>query len=212
MTAGSPEIPYLSYDAIGEKAMAFLEEIGRSDTLPVDIEAIVELDLRLTIFSIPGLQDAMGMDAFLSGNLKEITVDQFVLQKRPNRYRFSLAHELGHLKLHASIYADSKFSTSQEWKDWHAELVEDDRSWLERHANAFAGYLLVPTAHLRAKFFDLLPEAKEKTRKCADKGLPADEALDHALSWMADRISPDFQVSPRALKIQLEREKLGNSI
>jgi hypothetical protein len=212
LTIDSPEIPYLSYDVIGEKAGAFLQEIGRVDTLPVDIETIVESDLGLHVIPIPGLRNVMGMDVFLSSNLKEITVDEFVFEKHLNRFRFSLAHELGHLKLHASIYAASEFSHSQEWKDWHAQLAEDDRSRLERQANVFAGYLLVPIAQLRNKFFALLPEAKEKIRKYADMGSPADEALDYAFIRMADRISPDFQVSSDTLRIQLEREKLGKHL
>ena len=105
MTVESAEIPYLPYRVIGEKATSFLAEIGRLDSLPVDVESIIECDLGLDIIPIPGLQRVIGAEAFLSSDLRGISVDQSVLENRINRYRFSLAHELGHLKLHLASIA-----------------------------------------------------------------------------------------------------------
>jgi len=202
------EIPFLPDDVIGEKARSFLEEIGRLDTLPIDSEAIVEFDLGLDIIPIPGLQQEIGTEAFLSSNLRGISVDQFILENRPNRYRFSLAHELGHLKLHSDIYAKSRFNNFQECKEWHNQLSNDDRFWLETHANSFAGHFLVPTAHLRKKFFDMLAEARQKIRQCTEIGFSKEEALDNTIIWISQMICPHFQVSSQVVKIRLERENL----
>ena len=92
------------------------------------------------------------MDGFISGDLTCIRVDQFVLEKRVNRYRFTLAHELGHWYLHRDLYAQLSFGSIDEWKRFQIEVDETDYGWLEYQAYAFAGLVLVPTGHLKAQF------------------------------------------------------------
>jgi len=92
------------------------------------------------------------VDGFISGDLTCIRVDQFVLEKRVNRYRFTLAHELGHWYLHRDLYAQLSFGSIDEWKRFQIEVDETDYGWLEYQAYAFAGLVLVPTGHLKAQF------------------------------------------------------------
>jgi Zn-dependent peptidase ImmA (M78 family) len=92
------------------------------------------------------------VDGFISSDLTGIRVDQFVLEKRVNRYRFTLAHELGHWCLHRSLYAELRFSSISDWKQFQIEVDETDYGWLEYQAYAFAGLVLAPTGHLKAQF------------------------------------------------------------
>jgi hypothetical protein len=40
---------------------------------------------------LPGLRDLLEVDGFISSDLSCISVDQFVLERRLNRYRFTLS-------------------------------------------------------------------------------------------------------------------------
>jgi Zn-dependent peptidase ImmA (M78 family) len=86
-------------------------------------------------------------------SLKTIRVDQGVFESRsPYRYRFSLAHELGHTELHRKIYEQIDFSTIDEWKAALKQIPEHLRSRLEFQAYDFAGLFLVPLDALRNRF------------------------------------------------------------
>jgi Zn-dependent peptidase ImmA (M78 family) len=88
--------PILSYDDINKRAEEFLREYKRNETLPVDIEAITEFDLGLNIFPFPNLQETYDVEGFISGDLNVIYVDEFIHFQQSARYRFALAHEIGH--------------------------------------------------------------------------------------------------------------------
>ncbi|MBS3918141.1 MAG: hypothetical protein KG012_04570 [Deltaproteobacteria bacterium] len=88
--------PILSYDDINKHAEDFLWKHKRNEIFPVDIEAIAEFDLGLNIFPFPNLQVIFDIEGFISGDLNVIYVDEFIYYQRPARYRFTLAHEIGH--------------------------------------------------------------------------------------------------------------------
>jgi len=97
----------------------------------------------------------------------------------PNRQHFTIAHELGHFRLHkGGRYIDT--DTSVRFRDQHPSL---ENAFEEREAHHFAGALLMPRGWLREAFF-------EKPFRAAD---------DEALAALASR----FQVSPQALSIRL---------
>jgi hypothetical protein len=77
--------PILSYEDINDRAVEFLNEHARGDTLPVDIDAIAEFDLGLNIFPFPRLQETFDVEGFISGDLTTIYVDEFVTGEPPNR-------------------------------------------------------------------------------------------------------------------------------
>ncbi len=52
------------------------------------------LIFELEIIPIDGIFDELRVDAFLTSDLKRIYVDQFAMQHRRRRYRFSLRHEV----------------------------------------------------------------------------------------------------------------------
>jgi len=90
------EVPYLSYEQIRARANDFLSQYNPSGIIPVPIEEIIEFALKINIVPIPGLQKALETDGFISSDFSTISVDQFVLEERERRYRFTLAHEIGH--------------------------------------------------------------------------------------------------------------------
>src|SRR3990172_7989294 len=93
-------VPHLSYDALRRRAHDFLQTHHPKGTIPIPIEEIIEFNFQVDIVPVPGLQDAFEVDGFISSDLKTITVDAFIYDRRPGHYRFTLAHELAHAVLH----------------------------------------------------------------------------------------------------------------
>jgi hypothetical protein len=141
-------IPRLSYNQIRKQADAFLAKYNPAGTIPVPIEEIAEFELGLNIIPIPNLQGLLEIDGFISSDLRSITVDEFVLERRVRRYRFTLAHEIGHLWLHGDIFRALNFKNIDEWKKFQTEIDTEDYSWLEYQGYAFGGLVLAPAAPL----------------------------------------------------------------
>jgi len=75
---------------------------------------MVEFQLKVDIIPLPGLKEVYGFDGFTSADLKEISVDLFAYQHRPRRYRFTLAHEVGHIMLHTKLFREHPFRSCRE--------------------------------------------------------------------------------------------------
>ena len=84
--------PYLSKEELRQRAERFLADHHPSRTIPVPIEFIVESRFAMDIVQVPGLQAEFDVVAFVTKDLREIRVDEYIYLNRPNRYRFSLAH------------------------------------------------------------------------------------------------------------------------
>jgi Zn-dependent peptidase ImmA (M78 family) len=179
----------------------FLREFHAEGSIPTPIEEIAEIKCGLDIIPLPGLRDLLEIDGFISSDLSCITVDQFILERRLNRYRFTLAHELGHFYLHQDIYSALKFASLDEWKQFQREVDESDYNWLEYQAYAFAGLVLVPTGHLRAQF-QSAAEAAERI------GFTRQGEAEAFLEYVAEVLREVFQVSDAVIAKRLRYESL----
>ncbi|MBM4140514.1 MAG: ImmA/IrrE family metallo-endopeptidase [Nitrospira sp.] len=158
------DIPVCSYEDLRKKADEFLHEHHPSGNIPVPIEEIVEFDFGINIVPVLGLQREFEVEGFISGDLKSIYVDEYIYTDRITRYRFTLAHEIGHVVLHRHLYASHKFKSIPRWKEFINSLTEEEHSWLEYQGYAFAGLVLVPKQHL-------VKYTNEWTKKIKDKGI-----------------------------------------
>lgn len=142
--------PFISKHEIWERVEDFRTQYWKENTLPVDIEKVVEKGMGLHIEPMPGLFAELGIDAFLRTDLTGIVVDQesFLDDKFANRLRFSFAHELGHFYLHQGIYKEFEISTVLKWKTYMTNIPEKEYRFLEYQANEFAGRFLVPCDRL----------------------------------------------------------------
>jgi len=135
---------------------------------------------------MPGLAtfDVVG---YLSQDMKEIRVDEFVQRLRPNRYRFSLAHEFAHKLLHAEVFRELRFSDIAGWKNLIAKEIPDDQyGYLEFQASSLAGLILVPRAELRDAFFDFVEPAQEQGIDFDDVGNGARDAVESQIARLFD--------------------------
>lgn len=204
------DVPYLSYDYIRNRATEFLTRYDPSGSLPVPIEEIVELKLKLDIIPLPGLKPSHDIDAFITSNVESIFVDLYIFERRLNRYRFSLAHELAHAVLHAKIFRKLGFTDLESWRRQQDEISRDEYGRLEFQANAFAGLILVPSADLKREFQSVIALA-------CKAGVSTINLSDDAKCMPAGKIARSFEVSTDVIIRRLEYEKLwesgtGNSI
>ena len=199
--AESLDRPILSYEALRRRAGDFLRTHHPGGTIPVPVEEIVELRYQIDIIPVPGLHEAFEVDGFISSDLRAITVDAFVYEHRPGRYRFTLAHELAHAVLHRRIYQEHRFRRVEDWKRFQREMDEEDRRWLEWQAYAFAGLILVAAEPLGTEY-------QRAARAATRVGLSLQKAGEVAQSYVADWLARRFEVSAQVIEKRLDKDGL----
>ena len=116
--------PFLQYDDLRVRAEDFLSQYHLQRTIPVPIEAIIELQFGMDIVPMPGLGH-FDVVAYVSQDMNEIRVDEFVQRERPARYRFCLAHELSHKLLHADVFRELRFEDISGWKNLVSNVIPE---------------------------------------------------------------------------------------
>ena len=138
------QIPFMNKSEIASKAEGLLNECW-DGVFPIDIEKLCDY-LKIAILPVAGLADNFRIDAFISTDFKTIYADAEKYKRENHRYRFSVAHELGHYILHRE-YFSSRVWSFEEWKDLSGSGVS---RVTEFQANYFAGSLLAPERALLA--------------------------------------------------------------
>lgn len=191
--------PFYSKANIISAADAFLDEWNASADFPIPIERIVE-QMGIDIVPIPGLQQSSDVVAFISSDLTRISVDQAVYEYREPRYRFSLAHEVGHSRLHKELFDSLSFDSIAAWKSSVGEIPEDEYRYLEYHANCFAGHVLVPREMLAREF--------RKAIAAIPGSLDVRENLDIVRDYVEPSIGTTFNVSSAVIRRRTDDDKL----
>jgi Zn-dependent peptidase ImmA (M78 family) len=198
---------YKNTDQINSDAESFLDNYHHSMSIPVPIEEIIDLQLQIDIVPIPGLKDTfekagLDIDAFISSDFKSITVDKYVQEKVNTRYRFTLAHEIGHRFLHGYLYTQFKFNTIDGWIDTINNMPLYEIEVVEGQANEFAGLVLVPRRILKDEFKKALKESEELCQVSYAEKPEIVRGL--AILILAGK----FKVSEDVIRIRLERDGL----
>lgn len=125
--------------AADEKAREILDEFWPERFLPVDPVQIAR-NMGVEVFSAELGNDVFGL-IYGSPGGAEIFIDR---DQPPNRYRFTVAHELGHYVEHSERPGPAAEM------DYVDRRSDDDRGSPEEvYANQFAGALLMPEKDLR---------------------------------------------------------------
>ncbi len=197
--------PYFSYENIRKFSNEFLDKYNSENIIPVPIEEIVEFKFNITVIPTEDLHEKIETDGFISCNLTEIYVDKWVYDNREARTRFTIAHEIGHALLHKELYDNVKFKSLDEWKEIFDSIPAQQYSYLQLHANNFAGLILVPSNNLQTKF-------KEAIQMLKDNGFdpndlyPSNPQFEYLSNWIAKR----FNVSPEVIGRRIGKEGLLN--
>lgn len=193
------QVPFIDREEIKNRADGF-RALWWGESLPVDVENIIEIKLKISLIPTPNLRESCDIDAVSSANLKTIHVDHdmFVDDRQKNRLRFSLAHELGHYVLHKNIYNQIKINNLYKFPEAMLNQMSGEHyNYLEIQANRFASCLLVPRERLkieRAKLIDSLKGDSEFTKLSDSKTQN---------SYLALHLAKIFGVSSEVMEIAL---------
>jgi len=200
----------ISQEKIREEAEIFREQYIFSDSLPVDIEHVIEATMGIRMIPVEGLQKACDMEGFISTDFKSIYVDEFLYtsDRYYKRVRFTIAHEIGHLVLHRSTIDDQKFDNENDWIRFRMGLNDEMLGWFETQASEFAGRLLVPVDPLTEEF-------RIRRQSILKKYLSWDARKindDDLFSMVAPLICSRFDVSSEVIERRLRKENVINLI
>ena len=217
-------VPYIAEETIERDAEALLEQYTpkcMKIRTPIPIDNIVEKYLKLRVefndlrrlFGLPGHRepDIFGTIWLKSG---EIVIDESLDPEeyplREERYRFTLAHEVGHWRLHRPLVQDTQRSIV-------VCRSSQANERLERQANLYASCILMPRKLVMEWRDKLGNDHPYILRRKSFFGLPYD--IDPKLAGVlrffeqsdlynfARPFAEKFRVSPTAMRIRLE--KLG---
>ncbi|MFC3052383.1 ImmA/IrrE family metallo-endopeptidase [Kordiimonas pumila] len=170
-----------------ESAKQIHAEFGGLSRAPVNVDRIAR-KLNITIRYEPMDNELSGM-IFIKDGKPIIGINSL---HNANRKRFTLAHEIGHYRLHSAlvsqeVHLDTNFSGGL-YRDLKSATGVDP---IEVEANAFAAELLMPE-HL----------IKEEVSKC-DIDLLTDPFLDDEAEKYITELADKFKVSSLAIQTRI---------
>lgn len=195
--------PFIRPEQAWQEADRIRTEHWPSGQVPVEVEEIL-WKIGLRIDPIPSLKLSGDVDALLSGDLTRIIVDaeEYMDDRKLNRMRFSIAHELGHYILHKKLYDDIKITSLDDWIRFVESIPEVQYGYIEQQAYEFAGRLLVPVNRLRQEVSQAIIKAK------AAGFIDWDRSGDAAREYMATNLCRVFGVSSQVIEKRIIREGL----
>lgn len=239
-TAPKSNIPFLHEKQIEREANLLLEEYALKFSAviapPVPVDSIAELHLQLALeyLDMKSLFPAADVHGAIWFQQSRIGIDQSLdpdaNPSRRGRYHFTLAHEVGHWRLHRQHFV-SNLAQRMLFGDGtpHPDVVcrsSEVSQPVEWQANAFASCLLMPRKLVHAAWTDFRqtddgPVAIGEIRTLY-QDVAAVEPLYHRGHLAIDQESKDlamkedfcrplsetFQVSPEAMRIRLEQLEL----
>jgi Zn-dependent peptidase ImmA (M78 family) len=200
--------PYLRPREIAAKAEEFRQlYVNPPDQIPLDLEFIIETILKIRIEPRENLsrisrRNELAIDSFLTADRSKIIVDNDQYIQGQGRFRFTLAHEVGHWFLHKKEYESIKYDSEADFIKIQKSLKDEHRKWFEIQANIFAAVLLVPTDVLEKLTQKYIPEIKKAIKK------DGKERLWLVKNEIADDLSQSFGVSPEVIKNRLNDEQI----
>lgn len=185
-------IPFIESSEIKRKADDLRKKIW-GNKIPIEIETIIEIKLKIRIIPIPNLFKFCSVDSQISSDFSCIFVDQdSYLSDGTNRLLFSLAHELGHYILHKNLFSSFGIKSVDDVVAFITEIPEKQYSFLETQANKFASQFLLPRDILAKSRGEIVEKYKLKNM---------DEKMVN--SYIADSIAKEFEVSSWAAELAL---------
>lgn len=229
--------PYFTKRQLENEAAVVLAEYGREfepvAEPPVPIDEIIEMHLKLRfefldMRSLFGVGDVLGALWVNDGRVAvDISLDPDANPAKLGRYRFTLAHEAGHWRLHRRLFQRHANQPSLlPDADDRANYVcrSSDTSPLEWQANFFAAALLMPRELVLREWEkwrgnldpiyldDLRPRRQEiiTSELLRGGGLSMDEDSinDTLFEHTCRPLAETFEVSAEAMRIRLENLKL----
>jgi IrrE N-terminal-like domain len=197
----SIKAPYLPYEEIENIAQSFLKIYHPTFKLPIPIEHIIEFGLDLDIIPMENLYRIFKQNGFLSADRTAIYIDDYQYDNFVEKYRFTLAHEVGHYTMHKALYENLKINSVEEYIDFLKSIPRKELFWFESQGDSFAGHLLVPTKELESACINLI---KANNIQFSDGYQPSLEFWSYASNDLVEI----FEVNPKVIEIRINKEGL----
>jgi Zn-dependent peptidase ImmA (M78 family) len=227
-------VPYISRKVIERESLSLLAdyEHSRGVTLkpPIPIEEILEKHLKLRIefddtHDLFGVPRTGGADADILGAIffdeNRIVIDESLdPEENPlteGRYRFTLAHEGGHWRLHRRFFDKGLEETSDLHRAAPTRIIcrsSEAKERIEWQADYFASSLLMPRAmvttlwmeRIHPKYIVVYELMAHMAVAQPPKGLRRIGETPHTFFFnrVAELLAPDFGVSTQAMRIRLD--------
>jgi len=120
------------------------------------------------------------------------------------RYRFSLAHEIGHLLLHSDLCGEVRLGSFEDWILFHEGLDAALRDSLEWQARSLAGRILVPAEPLLLHAQQQIDTVKAR--------LPMGVDFEALFGAVAIPLSDIFNVHEEVVRIRLSGDGIGRRL
>jgi hypothetical protein len=197
-----PRVPFIKPELLEQRAEAFLQKYHPSLEIPVPIEQIVEFQLKIDVIPFPNLERDFEHHGFAATG-GSIYVDERQMMNQENRYRFTLAHEVGHLLLHRSLYDAAKVEKLESYLRFQESLTVEEIKALEFQARNFGGRILMP--HSR-----VVETATAEYRRV--RGLVAGMSHKNLCNGVARRICRSFNVHQDVAETRLHGDKIMEEV
>ena len=195
MDYSKANIPFFDYDTIDKRADEFRKKYNKN-RVPIDIEKLIEIDLEIDIIPTENLKSICGTDALIQSSWKSIYVDKKIYtdERYLGRYRFSVAHEMGHLILHKNIYSKLGIESLKDYYNFLENFPSREYDYLEGQAHKFANCLLIPKEALAKERNKLIEETPHYLDGFDERKL---------IQYIATPLSRKFKVSEQPMEIAL---------
>ncbi len=216
-----PKLRFMKDEEFEDETVLLLSEFGNKfrhvTTPPIPVDDIVADYLRLSVFYKDlkrefGVNDVFGT---LWVNRQQVDIDvSLVPEDNPSmlgRYRFTLAHEAGHWRLHRHLFQRkaNQLTLLPDGTERPEYICRSsDTEPIEYQANRFASCLLMPREMVKRAWHewhgDMEPIYLDTLRTLQNSDGESDEILlEHAIRPLAKK----FEVSAEAMRIRLEMMK-----
>ncbi|NQT23978.1 ImmA/IrrE family metallo-endopeptidase [candidate division KSB1 bacterium] len=176
--------------------------------LPIDIERVIESDLGINIIPQPGLRQLANTEGFITTDFSAIYIENEVYENYYPRYRFTLAHEIGHYVLHRHYFSELNILNLEDWLDFNENMSSSDNGRLEYQGYAFGGYLLVPTDSLETEYVYQFELERPKIIEAISGGLGQSVYKENVIDDIANRLTSVFEVSSEVLTRRINKLNL----
>jgi Zn-dependent peptidase ImmA (M78 family) len=206
------DVKYIPYNKKAEQAVSFAIQYGIDKEIPVPIEEVIEFELGFDIILTENMQRDFDVEGFTSFKGKSIYVDDFIYKNRHYRYRFTLAHEVGHIVLHKSLLEGIELESVTQWEQFIDHVDIKDYNALEFQGYAFGGLVLVQPHKLKPLFEENIEHITPLVAQARSEGLDREQYLEYAINAMASILSSKFDVSNDVLSRRIEYDNLDKLI
>lgn len=216
--AGRSPVKFIPESRIETAALCLLADYGRRfgevAEPPIPVDEILESHLELgfdfdDLPALVGKPDVLGA-TYVQG--RRVVVDQSLdpseFPAKLGRYRFTVAHEIGHWELHRHLYLQNPAQGQLFDEQGQPSIVcrtsaKDSMEW---QADCFAGHLLLPK--------EMVFRVWQRERGGLDPYIAVGEIADISAKWglrdddrptvkVARDLAQVFQVSGQAMQIRL---------